>query len=70
MEKAGHIPLLTKAGKAKAMMGQINKTDKLDARWLAPLLRNGTLPSIRIFLGELHDQIELPRMRVTSIRGR
>jgi len=46
MEQAGHIPLLTNAGKAKAMMGQINKTDKLDAKGLDLLLRNGTLPAI------------------------
>src|SRR4030042_2844176 len=32
MEKAGHKPSLTNSGKAKLMMGQINKTDKLDAR--------------------------------------
>ena len=30
MEKAGHIPTLVNAGKAKLMMGNINKTDKLD----------------------------------------
>jgi transposase len=70
MEKAGHIPLLTNAGKAKAMMGQINKTDKLDAKGLAILLRNGTLPSIWIPPGELRDQIELPRMRMTLVRIR
>ncbi len=68
MEKAEHIPLLTNAGKAKAMMGQINKTDKLDAKGLALLLRNGTLPSIWIPLGELCDQGELPRMRMTLLR--
>jgi len=70
MEKAGHIPLLTNAGKAKAMMGQINKTDKLDAKGLAILLRNGTLPSIWIPPGELRDQRELPRMRMTLVRIR
>jgi len=70
MEKAGHIPLLTNAGKAKAMMGQINKTDKLDAKGLALLLRNGTLPSIWIPPGELRDQRELPRMRMTLVRMR
>lgn len=53
MEQAGHIALLTNAG--KAMMGQINKTDKLDAKGLALLLRNGTLPSIWIPPGELRD---------------
>jgi transposase len=34
MEKAGHKPLLVHAAKAKLMMGQINKTDKLDAHGL------------------------------------
>jgi transposase len=70
IEQAGHIPLLTNAGKAKAMMGQINKTDKLDAKGLALLLRNGTLPSIWIPPGELRDQRELPRMRMTLVRMR
>jgi len=70
MEKAGHIPLLANAGKAKAMMGQINKTDKLDAKGLALLLRNSTLPSIWIPPGELRDQRELPRMRMTLVRIR
>lgn len=64
MEKAGHVPFLAHAGKAKLMMGQINKTDKLDARGLALLLRNGTLPSVWIPPGELRDQRELPRMRM------
>jgi len=64
MEKAGHVPQLAHAGKAKLMMGQINKTDKLDARGLALLLRNGTLPSVWIPPGELRDQRELPRMRM------
>jgi transposase len=70
MERAGHIPLLTHAGKAKAMMGQINKTDKLDAKGLALLLRNGTLPPIWIPPGDLRDQRELPRMRMMLVRMR
>jgi transposase len=70
MEKAGHIPLLTHAGKAKAMMGQLNKTDKLDAKGLALLLRNGTLPSIWIPPSEIRDQRELPRMRMMLVRMR
>jgi hypothetical protein len=36
------------ARKAKLMMGQINKTDKLDARELKTLQRNGTLPTVWI----------------------
>src|SRR3970282_679099 len=31
VEAAGCLPLLAHAGKAKAMMGHIHKTDKLDA---------------------------------------
>jgi transposase len=67
MERAGHIPRLAHAGKAKLMMGQINKTDKLDAQGLAVLLRNGTLPSVWIPPGELRDQRELPRMRMSLV---
>jgi len=70
MEKAGHIPLLTHAGKAKLMMGQINKTDKLDAQGLATLAKNGTLPAIWIPPGELRDQRELPRMRMAMTQVR
>jgi transposase len=70
MEKAGHNPVLAHAGKAKVMMGQINKTDQLDARGLALLLRNGTLPEVWIPPGELRDQRELRRMRMTIVRIR
>jgi transposase len=51
-------------------MGQIDKTDKLDAKGLALLLRNGTLPSIWIPPSQLRDQRELPRMRMTLVRLR
>lgn len=70
MEKAGHVPQLAHAGKAKLMMGQINKTDKLDARGLALLLRNGTLPSVWIPPAALRDQRELPRMRMALVEVR
>lgn len=70
MEKAGHEPKLAHAGKAKHMMGQINKSDKLDARGLALLLRNGTLPSVWIPPGEVRDQRELPRMRMAIAKVR
>jgi transposase len=70
MERAGHSPQLAHAGKAKLMMGQINKTDKLDAAGLATLLRNGTLPSVWIPSGELRDQRELPRMRMSLVSVR
>jgi len=47
METASHIPLLTNAEKTMAMMGQINKTNKLDGMELALLLRNVTLPLMK-----------------------
>lgn len=67
IEQAGHNPVLAHAGKAKLMMGQINKTDKLDARGLALMLRNGTLPKVWIPPGELRDQRELPRLRMALV---
>ena len=70
IEKTGHIPLLAHAGKAKLMMGQINKTDKLDAKGLAIMLKNGTLPAVWIPSGELRDQRELPRMRLAMSQVR
>ena len=70
IEKAGHKPRLAHAAKAKLMMGQINKTDKLDAHGLAILLRNSTLPSVWIPPGELRDQRELTRMRMALVRVR
>ena len=70
MEKAGHLPFLTNAAKAKSMMGKINKNDKLDARGLGTLLRNGTLPSVWIPPGELRDKRELSRTRMALLRMR
>lgn len=64
IEEAGCQPLMAHAAKAKAMMGNVNKTDKLDARGLATLLRNGTLPKVWIAPGETRDQRELPRTRM------
>ena len=70
IEGAGCIPKLVHARKAKLMMGQINKTDKLDARGLNTLQRNGTLPTVWIPPGELRDQRELPRTRMALVRQR
>ena len=70
MEEAGHNPILVHAAKAKLMMGQINKTDKLDAQGLALLLRNGTLPAVWIPPRELRDKRELPRLRMALVRVR
>jgi len=64
-EEAGFQPKLAHPKKSKLMMGHINKTDKLDAKGLATLLRNGTLPSIWIPPGEIRDQRELLRWRMS-----
>ena len=67
MQQAGHQPRLAHARKAKLMMGQLDKTDKLDARGLATLLRNGTLPEVWIPSREIRDQRELLRLRMTLV---
>src|SRR2546427_5442957 len=52
------------------MMGEINKTDKLDVRGLNQLQRTGTLPTVWIPPGELRDQRDLPRTRMVFVRQR
>jgi transposase len=70
MEKAGHKPILVHPRKAKLLMGKINKTDKLDAKGLAMLNLNGSLPSVWIPPAELRDQRELSRMRMSMVAVR
>jgi transposase len=70
IESAGCTPLMAHAAKAKVMMGNVNKTDKLDARGLATLLRNGTLPTVWIAPAEIRDERELPRTRMALCKIR
>jgi transposase len=70
MERSGHCPKLANPLEAKRRMGLTNKTDKLDAKGLAILLRNGTLPEVWIPPGELRDQRELLRLRIFLVRLR
>ncbi len=70
IEAAGCVPKLVHARKAKLMMGEINKTDKLDARGFNRLQRAGTLPTVWIPPGELRDQRDLPRTRMVLVRQR
>jgi len=58
------------ARKAKRMMGEINKTDRLDVRGLNRLQQAGTLPTVWIPPGELRDQRDLPRTRMVLVRQR
>jgi Transposase and inactivated derivatives len=70
MEAAGHRPQLTNPLRAKQMMGDRKKTDKVDARALALLLRNGTLPTVWIPPAELRDQRALLRSRMFMVNER
>jgi transposase len=70
MEQLGHRPRLCNPLEAKRRMGLTNKTDKLDAKGLAILLRNGTLPEVWIPPRELRDQRELLRLRIFLVRMR
>ena len=70
MERSGHRPRLCNRVEAKRRMALTKKTDKLDARGLAILLRNGTLPEVWIPPSELRDQRELLRLRIFLVRLR
>jgi transposase len=68
MERAGHRPQLAHALTAKRRMEGRHKTDERDARGLAMLLRNGTLPRVWIPPAELRDQREMLRLRMSLVR--
>ena len=70
IEQAGLVPRLVHPGKAKLMMGMINKTDKLDVHGLNRLQRTGTLPTVWIPPGPLRDRRELTRVRMVLTRQR
>ena len=70
IEQAGCRPLLVHPRKAKVMMGQTNKTDKLDVHGLNRLQRTGTLPWVWIPPADLRDLRELTRMRIAVVRER
>lgn len=70
VEAAGCRPLLTHAAKAKVMMGNVNKTDKLDAKGLATLLHLGSLPMVWLPPAEIRDERELHRTRMAMSKLR
>ena len=70
IEAADCIPLMAHAAKAKVMMGNVNKTDKLDAKGLAMLLHLGSLPTVWLPPGETRDERELHRTRMAMSRIR
>ena len=71
MEYAGHNPRLVHPLEAKKRMGKTGKkTDKVDAKGLGILLRNGTLPEVWIPPADLRDQRELLRLRMFLVQQR
>jgi transposase len=70
IEQAGCIPLLAHAAKAEVLMGNINKTDKLDATDLATLVHLGSLPTVWLLPGEIRDERELHRTRMAFTKSR
>jgi transposase len=70
IEEAGCVPLMAHAAKAKVMMGNVNKTDKLDAEGLATLLYLGKLPVVWLPPGETRDERELHRTRMALCKYR
>ncbi len=58
------------AAKAKVMMGNVNKTDNLDARGLATLLHLGSLPTVWLPPSDIRDERELHRTRMAISRIR
>ncbi len=69
IEAAGFVPLLVNARKAKHMMDNGNKTDRLDNRGVNRLQRTGTL-TVWVPSPEVRDQRELPRTRMMLVRRR
>jgi transposase len=70
IERAGHQAQLAHALTAKRRMEGRHKTDERDARGLAMLLRNGTLPRVWIPPAELRDEREMLRWRMTLVELR
>jgi hypothetical protein len=52
------------------MMGNVQKTDKLDAAGLATLEHMGSLPTVWIAAGEIRDERELPRPQMAFAKLR
>jgi len=70
IERAGHQAQLAHALTAKRRMEGRHKTDERDARGLAMLLRNGTLPRVWIPPAALRDEREMLRWRMTLVELR
>ena len=70
IEAAGLKPRLVHARKAKMMICEGNKTDRLDAQGLNRLQKVGTLPTVWIPPSELRDKRDLARSRMVLVDQR
>ena len=70
IEAGGGTPQLVNARLAKLMMGNVNKSDKLDCKGMNRLQRTGTLPTVWIPGSSVRDVRELPRTRMVLSRQR
>ena len=70
IEQAGFKPVLVNAHRAKMMMCNSNKTDRLDAEGINRLQRAGTVPSVWIPSGQIRDKRELARTRMVFANQR
>ena len=70
IEAGGGKPQLVNARLAKLLMGNVNKSDKLDAKGINLLQRTATLPTVWIPSREVRDARELPRTRMVFRRQR
>jgi len=70
IEAAGCVPLMAHAAKAKVLMGNVDKTDKLDANGLLTLLQTGALPTVWLPPGPVRDERELYRTRINLCKQR
>jgi transposase len=70
IEAGGGKPQLVNARLAKLMMGNVNKSDKLDAKGMNRLQRTGTLPTVWVASSAVRDARELARTRMVLSRQR
>jgi len=70
IEAGGGTPQLVNARLAKLMMGNVNKSDKLDCKGMNRLQRTGTLQTVWIASSSVRDGRERARTRMVLSRQR
>src|SRR5690348_17580133 len=67
LEELGHQPVLSNPKQTKAIAAARLKNDRVDAEWLALLLRGDLLPTVWIPPAGLREAQELVRHRVSLV---